>query len=225
MTLMIEESQRRGVHEGFHTNGGWSHEARRPAIRENTMPADDPRPADCHTLQYTPEFTWSSDAVKKLLPAMETHRSGHEAVIDQVERDSQKLWSQDLASAKLPSPLKKLQDRLRIANACLLYHEALLRYLEAVLQEAETRHQECMREYSPLRARIDQGLLELGFAPHLDPRIYSRNRLLIDVRNRAAFAGREVDGILEARRQCRERIEATHDEVAFVEERIRSAIS
>ncbi len=223
--LMIEESQMRQVNTGFHPNGGWSHGAERPSIREHAPLVDDPRPADCSTLQDVAEFTWSSEAVKGLLPAIEVHRSAHRKVADQIERDSERLRSQDLASAKLPNPLKKLQDRLRIANTCLDYHEALLLYLETLLPEGEVRHQECMREYSPLRARIDQGLLELGFAPHLDPRIYSRNRLLIEVRNRATFAGSEVDGILEARRRCRERIEAARGEVAFVEREIRSAIS
>ena len=225
MALSTGESQDLQQNQGFHPDGGWSHTAEGPRIRVNAALRSAPLPADCRTLQETPEFAWSSDAVKALLAAIEIHRAAHGGLVDQTHRDSEKLRSQNLASAKLPSPLKKLQDRLRIANACLAYHEALLPYLQAVLQEAETRHQECMREYSPLRAKIDQGLIELGFAPHLDPRIYTRNRLLIEVRNRAAFAGSEVDGILEARRRCRDRIEAAHGEVAFVEGEIRSAIS
>ena len=211
--------------DGFHPNGGWSHAMEGPLILNSPESRKDIRPGDCRTLQAMLEFSWSSDAVKEFLSEIGVLHSAHGRIVEQVNRDADRLRSQDLASAKLPNPLRKLQDRLRIANACLAYHEALLPYLEALLPEAAARHQDAMREVAPIRARIDQGLLELGFVPHLDPQIYTRNHFLIDARNQAAFAGNVADQILEARRLCRERIEAARGEVAFVEREIRSAVS
>jgi len=181
--------------------------------------------ADCRSLVEVPEYDWAGDAAKEFLPAIQLKRRAHAGVVDLVDRDAATLRSQDLATAKLANPLAKRQARLRMARAFLEVHEATLPYLERLLPEAEARYQKALEAAPPVRKRIDDGLVELGFAPGLDPRIYTRNRLLSDVKNAATFAGVQKDQLLAKRKECQERIEAAKGEIACVEEEIRAALT